>query len=212
MIPEAPSTANLRGARREPRCVGRCDPVWGRRLFPCTVGPGWKNIGRVEPDLPSSRRGMPALPFCKVELKAPKPLSRLYPRKLITLGDHLRKKRLDLNLLQKDAAKILGADDLSIVNWEKNRTEPSLEFLPRIADFLGYVPLPILPEEPGKRIVVYRRLMGLGQEKLARLLGVDPGTLGKLEKGKLLSPELQWKLSAHLIEALQESSLGKKSR
>ena len=68
---------------------------------------------------------------------------------------------------------------MSIVNWEKNRTEPSLEFLPRIVDFLGYVPHSILPEEPGKRIVVYRRLLGLSQGKLARQLGVDPGTLGK---------------------------------
>jgi transcriptional regulator with XRE-family HTH domain len=89
---------------------------------------------------------MPALPFCKVELKAPKLLSCHYPCELTSLGDHLRKKRLDLKLLQKDVAEILGADDLWIVNWEKNRIEPLLEFLAIIVDFPEYVPLSILPK------------------------------------------------------------------
>jgi transcriptional regulator with XRE-family HTH domain len=100
------------------------------------------------------------------------------------LGDHLRKKRLDLKFLQKEVAQILGSDTTTVNNWEKNRTSPSLPFLPRIIAFLGYVPLAILPENMGERIVVYRRLSGLSQEDLARRLGIDSGTLGRWENGK----------------------------
>jgi hypothetical protein len=45
------------------------------------------------------------LPFCKIVLKAKKPASALYPKKLNTLGDHLRRKRLDLKLFQKEVAR-----------------------------------------------------------------------------------------------------------
>jgi transcriptional regulator with XRE-family HTH domain len=124
------------------------------------------------------------LPFCHIRLTASKPLPSAYPKSLKTLGDHLRKKRLDLKLLQKEVAEILGSDTTTVNNWEKNGTYPSLPFLPRIIAFLGYVPLAILPENPGEKIAVYRRLAGLSQEKLARRLGIDPSTLGRWENGK----------------------------
>ncbi|MEN6383817.1 MAG: helix-turn-helix transcriptional regulator [Phycisphaerales bacterium] len=65
-----------------------------------------------------------------------------YPssRPLITLGDHILKKRLDLRLEQKQVAKIIGTDKCSIANWEHNRSEPRTRYLPKIIDFLGYTP------------------------------------------------------------------------
>jgi hypothetical protein len=45
------------------------------------------------------------LPFCHVGLSAKKPKSEAYPTALRTYGDHLRAKRLDLGLLQKQAAE-----------------------------------------------------------------------------------------------------------
>jgi DNA-binding XRE family transcriptional regulator len=80
---------------------------------------------------------IPALPFCHVTLKGQKPLPRAYPRALCTLGDHLRKRRLDLGLLQRGVAERLGADPCSVTNWELNRTKPALWFLPAIVRFLG---------------------------------------------------------------------------
>lgn len=61
-----------------------------------------------------------ALPFCKIELKAPKPPPAGYPKILKTLGDHIRKKRLDLGLLQKDVAKIIGTTESTIWNREND--------------------------------------------------------------------------------------------
>jgi transcriptional regulator with XRE-family HTH domain len=128
------------------------------------------------------------LPFCQVSLKAKKPLPRTYPKELKTLGDHLRKKRLDLGLLQKDVAKILGVSQGTIYNWENNRTSPSLRAIPKIIEFLGYIPYDIQEKTPGEELRLLRRTLGLSQEKLATKLGVDPSTLWRWEKGKRTPP------------------------
>jgi DNA-binding XRE family transcriptional regulator len=57
-----------------------------------------------------------------------------------SLGDHIRAKRLDLGLLQKDVAKIIQVDTKSIVFWENNRHEPNIQHHPKIMEFLGYCP------------------------------------------------------------------------
>ena len=74
-------------------------------------------------------------------MTASRPLPPAYPRELRTLGDHIRKKRLDLGLLQKEVARLLGVDTDSVTNWEKNRYVPRRHLIPRIVEFLGYVPL-----------------------------------------------------------------------
>ncbi len=81
-----------------------------------------------------------ALPFCQITLNAQKPLPSAYPQTLKTLGDHLRKRRLDLKLLQREVAQKLGVGESSIYNWENNLTKPALRYIPKIVKFLGYAP------------------------------------------------------------------------
>ena len=57
-------------------------------------------------------------PFCYFALSAKKPTNSAYQEKLITLGDHLRKKRLDLGLFQKDVAVAIGVGTMTICKWE----------------------------------------------------------------------------------------------
>jgi len=64
------------------------------------------------------------------------------PEKLETLGDHLRRRRLTLKLIQRQVAKQIGVDASSIHNWETNIRTPSLEYIPGIVSFLGYNPAP----------------------------------------------------------------------
>jgi len=97
------------------------------------------------------RTDIPALPFCKVTLKGQKPVSAAYPKTLKTLGDHLRKRRLDLKLLQKELAQKLDISETSIYNWENNRASPSLYLIPKIMKFLGYIPDDISPRPREKR-------------------------------------------------------------
>jgi len=111
-------------------------------------------------------------------------LSSQYPQAPTTLGDHIRKKRLDLKLLQKDVAKILGTQIDTVTYWENNRVELSLDFLPKIINFLGYVPLSIISDDTRRKLVTYRRLLGYSHDELAIKLEIDPGTLLNWEKLK----------------------------
>jgi transcriptional regulator with XRE-family HTH domain len=124
-----------------------------------------------------------ALPFCHVRLSGPKPLPKAYPKHLKTLGDHLRKRRLDLGLLQKDVAEQLGVDTASIGNWESNEIRPMVHCLPGIIAFLGHYPLP----EAGDLIGEFKRLrhsLGLTQEQLAGKLGIDESTVASWKRGE----------------------------
>ena len=120
---------------------------------------------------------------CQLELEAEKPLPEVYPKVLKTLGNHLRKRRLDLGLLQKEVAERLGVTTDTITNWELNRCEPGIRCYPAIIEFLGYVPFSLGETFPD-RLKAYRMVKGLTQRQLAQELGVDPATVRTWEAGK----------------------------
>lgn len=60
---------------------------------------------------------------------------------------------------------------------------PAIHFIPRIIQFLCYNPFDVDVESIGERIVILRKTLGLPRKKLARLLGVDPETVARWEKG-----------------------------
>ena len=135
-------------------------------------------------DQSNIRMDTPALPFCKIELKAPRPPSPDYPQTLNTLGDHIRKKRLYLGLFQRDVADTIGTTESTIWNWENNYATPYISYIPNIIKFLGYVPFNTSYNTLREKIVTSRKLLGLSQRKYARLIGIDPSTLGRWEQGK----------------------------
>ena len=103
-----------------------------------------------------------------------------YPKSLTTIGEHIRKRRLDLGLLQREAAKRIGVTESTVYNWEKVM-EPEVRFLPKIIEFLGYNPLPEA-RTLGEQIVRCRKMLGLSRKKMAKHLGVDEGTLAGWER------------------------------
>jgi len=150
------------------------------------------------------------LPFCHLRLKSPKPLSQPYPRQLVTIGDHIRKRRLDLGLFQLQVAQQIGVDESTITNWEKGRGEPEIQFIPLIIRFLGYNPLP-----PAKslveRIIRCRRTLGLARYQLAKRLGLDVSTIWHWEVGLAKKP---WPSYAKLFLKwlAQNEDIGKADR
>ncbi len=128
-----------------------------------------------------------ALPFGMVTLNTQKP-SKI-PKILKTIGDHIKKRRLELGLFQMEVASILGVDECTITNWEKNRVAPRLSYIPKIIEFLGYEPEIFTRATPGEKLKRYRKLRGINQEQFARQLGIDPTTLSRMERnqGKLKS-------------------------
>ena len=145
-----------------------------------------------------SHRDRGSLLKCHVTLVAKIPPSRAYPVSLTTPGDHIRKKRLDLRLLQKDVAKTLGVDTTTINNWERNRCHPKLYLTPKIDQFLGYNPFPAEAKHTiGEAIRAFRLSHGLSQKKMAKVLRIDPTTLARWEKGRSTPSR---KLSKRLVE------------
>jgi len=130
-------------------------------------------------------------PSVNIVLKGKKPNRKPYPKELITYGDHLRTKRLDLNLSQPQVATILNVDVESITNWELNHTTPSLSQIPKVISFLGYS-----PEITLNPIKKYRLEKGMTQKELARILDIDPTTLSRIERGngKRMRKEIKWEI------------------
>ena len=130
----------------------------------------------------SFRMDRVALPFCSLTLTAKKPSKGpLNPK---SLGDHIKKRRLELGLYQAQVAKILDVTESTVMNWEKNRSNPTLRPMPKIIEFLGYNPIANEPKTLGEKLLRYRRIRGKSQKEMAKSLGVDPCTLGRWERGR----------------------------
>jgi transcriptional regulator with XRE-family HTH domain len=111
-----------------------------------------------------------------------KPTDPSYPAELNTIGDHLRKRRLDLGLLQREVAKKIGVTTCTIQYWETNRVGPALRFRPRIAIFLGYDFFRGgAPELVAEKLRVHRERLGLSRKRFAAPLGIDPSNVAGWE-------------------------------
>jgi DNA-binding transcriptional regulator YiaG len=76
---------------------------------------------------------------------------------------------------------MLEATPSTINNWEKGRSAPTLQALPRLIAFLGYDPA---VERGVTEIARLRRSLGLTQEAFAAEMHVDPSTLARWECGE----------------------------
>lgn len=122
------------------------------------------------------------MPFSSLHLKGPRPrsLPRGYPIDPKTLGDHLRKCRLDRGLRQRTVAETLGVREETVGLWETGRAAPLPRHHGRIVQFLGFDPEPAGQGLPDRLRAVRRRL-GLTQAELAARLGQDEGQICRWE-------------------------------
>lgn len=113
-----------------------------------------------------------------------------------TLGEHLKKRRREQGLLQREAAVMMGVVVGTLINWEKHRTKPvAAQFRP-LADFLGYDPTPA-PTTLVERVEAKRRQLGVTLEQVARYLGWDAGSLTRYLNGT-------WRLSPKRADTLEQ--------
>ena len=64
----------------------------------------------------------------------------------------------------------------SVANWESNRANPSVTYMPAIIRFLGYNPAPP-PKEWSDRLVQGRQALGFSQKEAAQQVRIDQSTL-----------------------------------
>jgi DNA-binding XRE family transcriptional regulator len=60
-----------------------------------------------------------------------------------SLGDQIRKHRLELHWLQADLAKAIGVHVVSVRKWERGTSTPSRRLTKRIQEFLDHAPKPV---------------------------------------------------------------------
>jgi transcriptional regulator with XRE-family HTH domain len=99
-----------------------------------------------------------------------------------TLGQHLKKRRKELGLLQREAAHQMGIDTWTYLNWEKDKTKPATARFRPVVAFLGYDPSPE-PTTLAGRLEAKRRAWGTTHDQVAEQLGWDPGTLTRYLNG-----------------------------
>jgi DNA-binding XRE family transcriptional regulator len=123
------------------------------------------------------------LPNRQIALRSQRPKELGYPANPQTLGEHLKKRRIDLALFQKDVAQRIGASVASVWLWENNQAQPEVKWTPAIIAFLGYNPRRA-DETIGGRLIEFRVTRGWSQKQLAAELRVDPTTLSCWEREK----------------------------
>ena len=128
------------------------------------------------------------MPFCRqtpLTLKALR--AKDYCENPHTLGEHLKKRRRELRLFQKEAANRMGVGTDTYANWRKGKTEPvASQFRPVVA-FLGYDPMPA-PTTLAARLQAKRRTLGVTFSQVAWYLGWNSGTLARYLNGRWRMP------------------------
>ncbi len=116
----------------------------------------------------------------KIPLRIPQ-LAEL-TRKPVTLGDHLRRRRIELGLCQKDVAARLDVTTSTVWNWE-NSGAVALRFIPSVVEFLDYDPVS-QPEDLLQRLAWYKLFSGLNLERLGVEMGRNPEQLADWLSGR----------------------------
>jgi transcriptional regulator with XRE-family HTH domain len=131
------------------------------------------------------------VPFCHqtpLTLKALR--AKDYSESPRALGEHLKKRRRQLGLLQREAAERMGVSAETISDWEMDKTEPvASQFRPVVA-FLGYDPMPG-PSTLAERLQAKRRALGVTFSQVARYFGWDAGTLTRYLNGTWRIPAIR---------------------
>lgn len=116
-----------------------------------------------------SLRFIGSFPFCSFHFQESTATSTSLPKGLNSLGDWIRKTRLDQRLTQVQVGELLGVTECCVTNWELVHSEPEVRYIPKIIEFIGYcpyAPTQLLVE----RLKIVRWALGISQRQLAKIL------------------------------------------
>ena len=120
-------------------------------------------VARTAPPLAQTWPGSPAMPHLQTRVAflpyGPSLLKTLksapYEREPKTLGQHLKKRRMELGLRQRDEQARFSLDKETYANWEKGRCYPAMRNWPAIIAFLQFDPHGE-PRSIGEALKAYR--------------------------------------------------------
>ncbi len=110
------------------------------------------------------------MPFCRqtpLTLKALR--AKDYSETPQSLGEHLKKRRRELGLLQREVAETMAVSTATAANWEKGKATPTPAQFRPVLDFLGYDPTSE-GETLAERVTAKQRQFGVTLAQIARYL------------------------------------------
>ena len=108
---------------------------------------------------------------------------------------------MDLHLLQKEAADVLGVSTNTVLGWEKWGRKPSIQQWPAIIRFLGYDPVG-KAETFAELLREARRRLGCSHYRFGKIVGFDQSTIYKWEHGKIPRNVRSWEKLEVVFETL----------
>ncbi|SOD17643.1 helix-turn-helix domain-containing protein [Pedobacter xixiisoli] len=127
---------------------------------------------------------MDVLPCLRFQNYTIKPFAQSYPKEPQSIGEHIKKRRFDLNLMQSDIAATFGVSIATIHLWETNRAEPMVKYYAKISDFLQFDLFKVDDSTFSGRVKSYRYKNGLTQKALGKMLNIDGSTITSWELGE----------------------------
>lgn len=103
------------------------------------------------------------------------------PKQVLTIGDHIRKARIERGLTQSQVAATVQVDENSITGWELGHHDPQVRFMPKVIEFLGYNPVATECSSIGERLRNWRVEHGVSIKRLQKMLKMDRQTLLRVE-------------------------------
>jgi len=116
-----------------------------------------------------------------------------------TIGQHLLKHRLSLDLTQGEVGKLFNVSSNTIYNWEKGHSEPEISHIPVLIKFIGHDPINSAPTSIAEHLKNKRRGLGWTQKLAAKKLGVDPCTWSSWEGGGTIMTHKHRRLVAQFL-------------
>lgn len=120
--------------------------------------------------------------FSRLTISKPRPKPKGYPLKLQTVGDHIRKKRMDQGKTGWQVAEEIGVHKESIFNWESRNKNPEIHSYPGIIKYLGYDPWDTGGNSLKDRLGRYKRANGFSNKVLAQRIGCDESSVARVFK------------------------------
>ena len=146
------------------------------------------------------------LPILPLNLTSPKPKHFKYPAYIQTVGEELRKERMDRNLSQHAVAEMMGVNKNMVHEIELGKYGTTIYALHKVYTFLGYVPTTLNIDITALRgkLFAYRIRYGLTYAKLAHKIGLDKSTLTRFELGRIAKEETIEKIEQYLKTVYDE--------
>jgi len=140
------------------------------------------------------------LPILPLNLTYPKPKHYKYPKDIVTVGDELRKTRMDRNLSQYAVAEMMGVNKNLVHEIELGKYGNTIYALHYVCIFLGYLPTTLNIDTTTLRgkLFAHRIVYGLTYTALAKKVGLDKSTLARFERGRMAKEETIVKIEQYL--------------